>query len=152
MSCLSDLLFAYTRFSPVQLEPTQLHHSISQHIKARWRLIILVFMCSRWLIASQGAGRLLRSQINWNYSQDCVPIFFPFTFDTDLMFPYRSRQHKAVPSETFFSSQIAQMRGTQSDSGTCKWVTSWFVFNPEEWKPDRRADWGLKRCLNSVKS
>lgn len=116
--CLHSLFF-----STAWTNPAPLHHSIKQHIKASKRLIFLVFMCSQWWIASQRAGRLLRSQINWHYSQDRVPIFF-LTFDTDLMLPYHCEQQKAAHSEPFLNSWITWRCGIKSDSGTCKWATS----------------------------
>lgn len=53
------------------------HHSIKQHSGVSERLITSILVCTGWLIDSQGAGRLLRSQINWLYSQEFF-VFFVF--------------------------------------------------------------------------
>lgn len=81
-------------FSATWTNPASLHHSLHQHIKVSYRLIILVFMCSQWLIGSQRAGRLLRSQINWHYSQDCVPIFYSHDLTQICCFPITANNKK----------------------------------------------------------
>lgn len=81
-------------FSATWTNPASLHHSLHQHIKVSNRLIILVFMCSQWLIGSQRAGRLLRSQINWHYSRDCVPIFYSHDLTQICCFPITANNKK----------------------------------------------------------
>lgn len=72
------------------------HRSIKQHSGATQRLITSILVCSWWLIDSRGAGRLLRSQINWHYSQEFffIIIILLTWFDTDLLFLYHRATKK----------------------------------------------------------
>ncbi len=101
-------------------------------------------MCSQWLIASQGAGRLLRCQINWHYSPDCVPIFSSHL--TQFWCFSNTVNNKKLHTEAF-SNPWFKIRFWDMQMSDFR-----FVFNPKEGKPNRRLEWCLERRLNSVKS
>lgn len=93
-------------------------------------------MCSRWLIASQRAGRLLRSQIKWHYSQDCVPIFYSHDLTQIRCFPI-TMSNKKLHTVRHFSTPESQEKVVQYQ--ILGHVSDLCVISKER-KPNRRLD------------
>lgn len=131
---------------PFSLQPPVQHCSItlSTNTLKGVRLIILVFMCTQWLISQRG-GRLLRSQINWHYRQDRVPNFYSHDL-TKICYFYITASNKSC---TYWG--VFQLLNHMN---SCYKIRFWHkcqIYVLSQWKKAKQKSWLLSGRVQKKK-